>query len=247
MKKNLLVVYRDSFLSNKLKLNESFEIIIIPKIKSPTLEEYKINKNVLIAKYNDILFSTDSDLVFFVCSSELNDSTIKSLSNFKILEKDFDFFVDKKTKNLIRFLSGLVIKKDTLLRLGCFDKYIPYNLYFNFLINYSRFCNGTGKSLCIIPHIRINIFDYSKYTIWKYFEESFYLSQPLYKNYYLALKENLENISFRKSGINKSIIHLINKIMTLSSVRINKFIEDNTNLGYWWWNVSEYWIKHQGN
>lgn len=222
MKDNLLIIYKNSEIPNLKKLEASFKIIVIPKInKKIDFQNYKKYCNIVASKYNDIIFSTNSKFIFFVCSSELNQS-IDGLLKFK-LNNDFGYFTDNKTVNTIKFLSGAAIKTDILIKIGCFDKDIPHNLYLNFLINYSRFFPEKGLS---IPPIKMNLFKSLKFFPLEYLENFIYTNQPLQKKYYLQINKH---VIFNQKIIGFFII----KTMNFFFPQLKKFIKDNTFVEYW--------------
>lgn len=231
MKQNLLIIYQNSTkYINTNKLESLFDIILIPKIQRVDFKDFKLKGNHLATRYNDILFTTDSKYVFFICSAEFNDNVLNTLLNFNGLDKDFDFSICKKTNNLIISLSGLVVKKEALIRIGCFDKHTFNNLFLNFLINYSRFGGMVYED--VFHQLKIGSLDFWKYSYWKYFEESFYNSQPLYKKDYLELNSKIETILVNNL-FKKMIVSFMKWRMNRASSKIEKIVQTNTCLGYW--------------
>ncbi len=187
---NLLIIYLDSSLSSKSinELKKSFQIKIVRKTKRVSFFSYREHGNHIISKYNRILFSTDSENVFFICASEL-DNAIPVLLGFGG-EGDFGFFKSPSNK-LTEFLSGLFVKKKVLMKIGCFDKYVFNNLYLNFLVNYLRFYHNLPENYFFEPLLKINSINLVRYNLLSLFENSFYESQILYKDYYLILKNKI--------------------------------------------------------
>ncbi|MCL5018714.1 MAG: hypothetical protein M1416_03055 [Candidatus Pacearchaeota archaeon] len=223
--KNLLIIYKDSKIPDVKEIENLFEIIIIPKIdKKISLKNYKKEGNLLASKYNEIIFSSESENIFFVCSSELKKTT-NNLLNFN-LETDFSYFADKKTGNLLEFLSGFFIKKAILIKIGCFDKYTFHNLFLNFLINYSRFFSEKDFFL---PDIKLNIKDYIRIFFWGHFENCLYCHRLLQKEQYSDINKKF----FKKNTLNRIIRYIIPKTINLFYPDINKFIIDNTYTEYW--------------
>lgn len=214
---NLLIIYQDSYLPFGAinELEKSFQIKIVRKIKRISFLNYKKEGNRLISSYNHILFSTDSKTVFFICASELKEA-IFPLLNFDSNE-DFGFFKEQSNK-LAEFLSGFFIKKDVLIKIGCFDRYVFNNFYLNFLINHFRFYHAPIEDDFFEPLANINSTNLFKYNFWSLFEDSFYQNQILYKDYYLAIK---------------SKIHPIPKIPAFTLFLIDKFVKRNTFRWYW--------------
>ncbi|VVB82684.1 Uncharacterised protein [uncultured archaeon] len=208
--KNLLIVYKDSPLPNLNKITELFDVRVINVGKKISLINYKQKGNMLISDYNKILFSTNSKWVFFICSSELNNS-INFLINFND-KRDFGFF-KKPTKKLIRFLSGFFVKREALIKIGFFDKYVFYNLYLNFLINYSRFYHLSLEDKFFEP---LNYFGTNSF--FNAFEDSLYRGQILYINSYKDIIGKA-GLNFKSPGL---FISLINNF-----VRKNTYCEYN--------------------
>jgi hypothetical protein len=230
-KKNLLIIYQDSAkYHNTDKLDSLFDVIIIPKLIRFDIKEFKLEGNHLVTKYNDILFSTNSDYVFFICSSELNEPIINKLLNFNGSENDFDFFTGKKTNNLITYLSGLVVKKEVLIRIGCFDKHTFHNLYLNFLINYSRFFGKVPDN--VFFRLKLGSSDFFKYSYWSYFENASYLRKPLHKKDYLVLNEKMEAV-INNNILKKVIGRYMKWKMEPSLSETGKIVESTTYLEYW--------------
>lgn len=184
--KKLLIIYKDSKLSSEInKLGGIFNILFIKKRKNISWFNYKKEGNKLVYVYNNILFNDDSEEIFFLASSEITNSVIHSLLDFKKGE-DFGFFKNPTDKTL-KFLSGFFVKREVLLRTGFFDRYIFYNLYLNFLINYSRFISPITRYEYIQPlKLKSN-------TPLSYFDEAFYLNQILYSEYYQKFLPKLQN------------------------------------------------------
>lgn len=213
---NLLVIYLDSSLSPKIvnELENSFQIKIVRKTKRISFLNYKEEGNRLISSYNHILFSTNSKIVFFICASELKDTT--SLLNFNS-NVNFGFF-KKPSNKLAEFLSGFFVKKEVLMRIGCFDRYTFNNLYLNFLINYFRFYHTIPEDNFFEPLMKINSTNLVRYNFWSLFEDSFYQNQILYKDSYQTIKNK---------------IHSLPKTIVFASLLIDKFVRKNTSRWYW--------------
>ena len=230
-KKNLLIIYHDSVKrKDTYNLCGLFDIITIPKVKRITFSDFSQNGNHLVSGYNDILYNTETENVFFICSSEINHSTLNILLNYDLCDRDFDFFLDKKANKLTVYLSGLVVKRETLVRIGFFDKYIFYNLYFNFLINYSRFFDAVTANEKF--QVKMGILDFMKYSYWSYFEQAFYLSQPLYKPDYMILCEKMDTVK-GKHFMRKIIAAFMKWYMRKKSSRTEEIIQSTTYIAYW--------------
>lgn len=230
-KNNLLIIYQDSPKDlNTGKLNSSFNVIIVPRVAELNLQNFKFKGHPLVTSYNDILYANDPDLVFFIGSSDFNNRLVKKLLKFNGLEKNFDFFTRTKKYSLIVSLSGLVIKKEVLLRMGFLSKHTFNNLYLNFLINYSLFYGIIpGYSF---PKIKMPSRDFKKYSYWKYYEEKFYYRNPLYKSEYLNISPGMDAI-LTNNFIKKRIASSMKAKMSASLPEIEDFIFSNTYLNYW--------------
>lgn len=219
-KKNLLIIYKDSSLPNLTRIKNFFDIRIISKRKRISLFNYKRKGNCLVSYYNRILFSTSSGLVFFICSSELNNCSLNLLANFDN-KKDFGFFKEP-TKRTLEFLSGFFVKREVIMKMGCFDKYVFHNIYLNFIINYTRFYNITLGEKDFEPLLEINPPNF-KSQFWNLFEDSFYSGQLLYKDHYKIIKNKISTQG------NFLPMKIIRPLLPL----INKFVEENTFCWYW--------------
>jgi len=216
-KKILLIIYKNSDIPNDIRKFENLcEIKLIQKFYRKNLINY--NFNVIAQKYNDLIFSTDSVYIAFISSSEIKHISLNKLLN---PQGDFSYFTTRKTNDLIQFLSGFIIKKDVLIKTGSFDKFSFYNLYLNFLINYSRFYKTPN-----IVKLNLKLIDYVKYIFWKNFEKAFYLSQPLYKQDYFLLSKQFELTIFDNT-LKKILRKIIErKIKMPSPSIINNFIRN---------------------
>lgn len=230
-KNNLLIIYQNSTKHiNTNKLESLFDIILIPMIQRVDFKDFKLKGNHLATRYNDILFTTDSKHVFFISSSELNDTVINVLLNFDGTNKDFDFFTCKKTYNLLISLSGLVTKKEVLLKVGFLGKHTFNNLYLNFLINYSLFYGMVPEY--VFHKLKIARRDYKTYSYWKYYEENFYQRNPLYINIYTSIGTRMD-VALTNNFIKKRIASSMKSKMSASLPEIDDFIFSNTYLNYW--------------
>jgi hypothetical protein len=207
--KNLLIIYQDSSLPNLKRITELFQVRVINRRKKISFINHKQKGNTLISDYNRILFSTNPKLIFFICSSELRES-MSSLMNFKD-QADFGFF-KKPTKKLVEFLSGFFVKRDILIKIGCFDRYVFYNLYLNFLINYSRFYHSFFENKFFGP-----LKDFGTNSFFSLFDDSFYKSQILYFSPYRDIR-NKANLHFKSPRLFFSLI--------------NNFVRKNTSFEY---------------
>lgn len=230
-KKNLLIIYQDSAKNiNTNKLDGLFDVLIVPKIAELDLNEFKLKGYRLVTSFNDILFTTDLEYVFFINSSDFKKSVVNTLLNFNGLDKDFDFFIRNKNYQLIKSLSGLIVKKKVLIKIGCLGKHTFNNLYLNFLINYSLFYGMVPENA--FHKLKIASRDFKEYSYWKYYEEEFYHSNPLYKNIYLNICPKMDAI-LTNNFIKKRIASSMKTKMSASISKIKNFIFANTYLNYW--------------
>ncbi len=229
--KNTLIIYQDTSKNvNTEKLTALFDIVCIPKLVTVDFNDFKLKGNHLVTSYNDILYTTNSELAFFICASELDNSTINTLSGYKSSGSDFSFFTVKKTNNLITSLSGLVVKTDILLKIGFFDKHTFHNLFLNFIINYSRYYGLVPDS--VFTGFKIGNKDYKNYKYWSYFEKASYLSRPLHKQVYKQLSEKMET-AINRGMFKKYIDKQLQKKMEPLAAETEKTVESLTYLEYW--------------
>ncbi|HOY31107.1 MAG TPA: hypothetical protein PKW80_04435 [Bacteroidales bacterium] len=229
--KNLLIIYQDTPKNlNTGILNSLFDVMIVPKVAELNLQDFKLKGNPLVTSYNDILYATDPDLVFFISSSEFNNQLVKKFLSFNGLDKDFDFFLSTKKYTLISSLSGLVVKKEVLLRMGFLGKHTFNNLYLNFLINYSLFYGMVPEYA--FHKLKIASRDFKTYSYWNYYEDKFYQSNPLYKNIYISIGPGMD-AALTNNFIKKRIASSMKKKMSTSLSEIDNFIYANTFLAYW--------------
>jgi len=225
--KKLLIIYKDSNISCLEKLKILFDVTVIPKLKRINFKKYKKEGNNLISRYNDIIFSTSSEIIFFICASEINSLSIEKIINFE-LKSDFDYFLDKKTTNTLEFFSGIAIKRECLIKTGCFDKNLFYNAYLNFLVNYSLFF---PKKHFSVPTFYPKFFNLLKYLFWNSFERFFYSQKIFYNQHYQDIDKKINMIYI--NPINRTSRYLIEHLMRLFNLRMNKFVEAGTCAEYW--------------
>lgn len=230
-KKNLLVIYQDAKSNvNTGRLGDIFDIILVPQMNKYNSKNFKKKGNQLVTRYNDILFAKNSDFIFFICSSELNNNIVKWLLEFDGLKNDFDFFIFLRSNKLIEYLSGFVAKTEILMRIGLFNKHTFHNLFLNFLINYSLYIGMVNENT--FSGINIGILNYIKYSYRKKYENSFYLSQPLLVKDYLLLIKKMDTMV--ENNIFKKIVgYFIKYAMNIFSSKIEKFVKFNTYVEYW--------------
>lgn len=229
--RNTLIIYQDTYKNvNTEKLAAILDIVWITKLAAVDLHDFKLKGNHLVNSYNDILYTTNSELVFFICASELDNSTITTLSGYGSLGSDFGFFTGKKTNNLITSLSGLVVKTDILLKIGFFDKHTFHNLFLNFIINYSRYFGKVHDS--VFSGFKIGNKDYKNYIYWSYFENASYLRKPLHKKDYLVLNEKMEAV-LNNNILKKVIGRYMKRKMNPSLSETEKIVESTTYVEYW--------------
>lgn len=230
-KKNLLIVYQDSNRKTDLSLlNDSFQVVSVTNVKRINLSDFRKKGNLVVAAYNDVLFENEADNVFFICASELNNNVVGALSKFTLNEDDYSIFLENKTGNLPEYLSGLAVKKDVLIRIGCLDKYTFYNLFLNFLINYARF-RGTVTA-DTFSDINTGYNHFARCAYWSFYEKVFYQSQPLYKQEYSDLSTRMA-LAAGNDFFKKTIRAFIKWHMHGKSSEIEEFIKANTYIEYW--------------
>ncbi|HNQ68877.1 MAG TPA: hypothetical protein PKN32_10890 [Bacteroidales bacterium] len=199
------------------KLDEFYDIIYISKLKKINLKNFKQDGNSVATKYNDIFYSTKSEYIYIICSSDLNRAVINRLISYKESDKDFDLFLLKKTNNLITLLSGLVIKKEVLIKIGFLEKHIFNDLYFNLLFNYSRFIVKIPNNF--FSNFRMNCCDLYNYFYWNQYEKYYYMNNPIYKYDYMSLYKEFD-FYFTNNVFKKILQFVIRKKMDRQSDKI---------------------------
>ena len=230
--KALLIIYNEKSPFNTPKIiQDFFDVVTIEKVKNNAKsEDFKYVGNLISSAYNDILFNTENDYTFFLCSSDINDEVIQKLVDFKPTNKDFDFLLSNKSYKLIKYLSGLIVKRSVLLKIGFFDKHVFNNLYLNFLINYSRFFNSLPSEATSL--IKISHTESFEFFYWSVYDEINYLQKHLYKNAYLKTNKLLtENMKLQLSK--RLIAFSINLLIKPFLHKIYKRIEKITFVEYW--------------
>jgi len=228
----LVVIYKDEPIkTNILALKNVSNIIEIEKLNTFfSFSDFKYKGNYLISTYNEIVFSSKISLIFFICASELTDSVISSLLDEKPTAADFYLFQKSKTEKLIRFLSGLAIKREVLIKTGAFDKHICNNLYLNFLINYCRFFNTVSKQT--IAEMKMSFSAFNRYMYWDFFENIYYNEKVLYIEDYKLMHSYFDN-EIKNNFFRKFFAFFINKYLKLKQKEIRKKIIDTTFIEYW--------------
>jgi len=226
----LLIIYQDSA---KKKITERldglFDILYVPKLKRTCLKDFKWYGNSVATKYNDIFYSTKSEYIYIICASNLNKSVINTLLNYKESDKDLDLFLPKKTNNLITLLSGLVIKKEVLIRIGFLEKHIFNDLYFNLIFNYSRFV-GKAPFDAFLSY-KMSWYNLLKYFYWNQFEKVYYMSNPVYLDDYIVLYNEFD-YCFANSKIKKLLQFVVRKIIDKRHEKIKDLVNSVSFIEY---------------
>lgn len=230
-KHKLLIIYQDS---TKKKLTENldslFDIVYIPKLKRTNLKDFKWHGNSIASKYNDIFYSTNSEFIYIICSSSLNKSVINTLLNYKESDKDFDLFLPQKNNDFITLLSGLVIKKEVLIKIGFLEKHIFNDLYFNLVFNYSRFI---GKvPLNPFSNYKMSWYNLLKYFYWNQFEKVYYMNNPVYSDDYIKLYNEFD-YCFANNIIKKVLQFFVRKIMDRRHEKVKDIVNSVSFIEYW--------------
>ena len=230
-KHRLLIIYQDSAKKNLTeKLDSLYDIIYVPKLKRTNLKDFKWYGNSCSTKYNDILYSTNSEYIYIICSSNLDRLVINSLINYKEMDKDFDLLLPQKTNNLISFLSGLVIKKEVLIKIGFLEKHIFNDLYFNLVFNYSRFIGKVPLNPFL--NYKMSWYNLLKYFYWNQFERVYYMNNPVYSDDYIRLYNEFD-YCFANNMIKKTLQFVVRKIMDQRHEKIKCIVNSVSFIEYW--------------